>query len=296
MRGLQGYSEPMHTGRPVPLPKPEDLFHQLSDGKEFSILDLSHAYQQMPLTENSKEYTKINTHKGLYRYLRMPFGIACAPAKFQKAIDQGLLGLKGVGAYMDDIIVTGATRVPHLLNLEAVLNRFEEQGIRLRADNCHFLQPSVEFLSHRIDKDGVHVSETKVEAIRNCPQPENVIRLQSFLGMVNYHNRYIPNLSSLLQPLPALLQKGEKWMWSAACERAFQLVKKKLSSASVLAFYDPRLPLRVAADASAYGIGAVLTQIMPQGQERPVAFASRTMTFAKRNYSSARSFSYHLCR
>ena len=98
--------------------------------------------------------------------------------------------------------------------------------------------------------------------------------------MVNYRNRYIPNLSSLLQPLTALLQKGEKWVWSATCERAFQLVKKKLTCASVLAFYDPRLPLRVAADASAYGIGAVLTQIMPQGQERPAAFASRTMTSA----------------
>ena len=119
----------------------------------------------MPLTEDSQEYTTINTHKGLYRYLQMPFGIACAPAKFQKAIDQVLLGLKGVGAYMNDIIVTGATREQHLLNLEAVLNCFEEQGIRLRQDKCHFLQPSVEFLGHRIGKDGVHVSETKVEAI-----------------------------------------------------------------------------------------------------------------------------------
>ena len=135
----------------------------------------------MSLTEDSKEYTTINTHNGLYRYLRVPLVIACAPAKFQKAIDQVLLDLKGVGAYMDDIIVTGATREQHLLNLDAELNRFEEQGIRLRRDKCHFLQPSVEYLGHRIDKDGVHVSETKVEAIRNCPQPENVIQLQSFL-------------------------------------------------------------------------------------------------------------------
>ena len=96
MRGLQGYSELMHTGRPVPLPKPEDHFYRLSDGKKFAILDLSHAYQQMPLRDESKEYNTINTHKGLYRYLRMPFGIACAPAKFQKASDQVLLGLKGV--------------------------------------------------------------------------------------------------------------------------------------------------------------------------------------------------------
>ena len=84
-----------------PLPKAVGLFHQLSDGKKFTMLDLSHAYQQIPLTEDSKEYTTINTHKGLYPYLRMPFGIACAPAKFQKAIDQVLLGLKKVGAYME---------------------------------------------------------------------------------------------------------------------------------------------------------------------------------------------------
>ena len=118
----------MHIDQ-YPLPRPEDLFNQLSGGSKFSILDLSHAYQQMPLTEESKNYTTITTHKGLFRYTRMPFGIACAPAKFQRAIEQVLQGLNGVGAYMDDLIVTLATPEQHLQNLEAVLCRLVEHGM-----------------------------------------------------------------------------------------------------------------------------------------------------------------------
>lgn len=139
----------------------------MSGGGQFSILDLPHAYQQMPLTDNSKEYTTINTHKGPYRYLQMPFGLNCAPVKFQKTIDQILQGLQGVRAYMDDIVVTGSTVEQHLQNLKALLSRLD--GIHLQRDKCHFLQSSVEFLGHQIDKDGVHVSETKVAAIQNCP-------------------------------------------------------------------------------------------------------------------------------
>ena len=141
----------------------------------------------MTLTEESKNYTTITTHKGLFRYTRMPFGIACAPAKFQRAIEQVLQGLNGVGAYMDYLIVIGATPEQHLQNLEAVLCRLAEHGIRLRRDKCKFLQSSVEFLGHTINENGVCISGSKVSAIQDCPQPENTIQLQSFLGMVNYH-------------------------------------------------------------------------------------------------------------
>ena len=242
-----------------PLPRPEELIHKLAGGTLFTTLDLSQAYQQMRLDKESQEYTTINTHKGLYRYTRVPFGISSAPAKFQRAMEQILHDLKGVGVFIDDLLITGNSVEDHMRNLNAVLTRLREYGLRLRQDKCRFLQPSVEFLGQRIDNKGVHVSQAKVDSILQCPPPENVAQLQSFLGMVQYHSRFLPNLSTLLQPVTALLQKGQTWAWTKQCEQAFQTVKQKLTSAPVLTTYNPDLELRLATDASPYGVGAVLT-------------------------------------
>ena len=131
----------------------------------------------------------------------------------------------------------------------------------------------------------MHISPTKVKSINECPRPENVPQLQSFLGMVQYHSRFIRSLSTLLHPLTTLLQKGTPWSWTAMCEQAFHAVKQQLTSATVLTHYNPDLELRMAADASPYGVGAVLTHIMPDGAERPIAYASRTLTQSERNYA-----------
>ena len=114
----------------------------------------------------------------------------------------------------------------------------------------------------------------------NAPQPKNVKQLRSFLGLLQYYGRFIPNLSSLLHPLNSLLQKEVPWKWSSECE-----AKTRLTSIGVLAHYNPKLPLRLAGDASAYGIGAVISHIAEDGQEHPVAYASRTLTAAEQNYS-----------
>ena len=124
-----------------------------------------------------------------------------------------------------------------------------------------------------------------MEAITKAPAPTNVPELRSFLGLLNYYGRFIPNLASLLHPLNELLKTTTKWKWSRECQEAFKLAKEKLVSADVLAHYDATLPLRLAADASAYGIGAVISHRMPDGAERPIAFASRTLSDAERNYS-----------
>ena len=124
-----------------PLPRPEELIQKLAGGTRFTTLDLSQAYQQMRLDEKSQKYTTINTHRGLYRFTRVPFGIACAPAKFQKAMEQVIQGLDGVGVYIDDLLVTGETKEKHLQNLQAVLTRLQEQGLRLCRDKCQFSNP-----------------------------------------------------------------------------------------------------------------------------------------------------------
>ena len=148
-----------------PLPKPDDLFATLAGGKKFTKLDLTQAYQQLKLDEESTKYVTINTHCGLYRYTRLPFGIASAPAIFQKLMDSVLQGLPHVICYIDDILVTGTSDDDHLKNLSTVLERLQKHGFRMKRDKCEFLQPAVEYLGHKIDAEGLHALPGKIEAI-----------------------------------------------------------------------------------------------------------------------------------
>jgi len=112
-----------------------------------------------------------------------------------------------------------------------------------------------------------------------------VQELRSFLGLLNYYGKFIPNLATTLHPLNTLLQKDRKWNWSKECMDAFHLVKKHLTSVKLLTHYDPTLPLTLVADASAYGVGAVISHVFPDGSEHPIAFASRTLTPSEKNYA-----------
>ena len=267
-----------------PLPKPDNIFATLSTGKVFSKIDLTHAYQQMKLTDDSRSYVTINTHRGLFRYTRLPFGVASAPSIFQKVMDTVLQGLPNTICYLDDILVSGATKEEHLHNLEMVLQRLEQYNIRAKKAKCAFMCDAVEYLGHRIDADGLHTLSSKVKAIQDAPHPQNVQELRSLLGLLHYYGKFLPNLATLLHPLNALLKTGSKWLWSAACSDAFKAARKLLVTAPVLAHYNPSLPIRLAADASAYGIGAVISHVFEDGSERPVAFTSRTLSPTERNY------------
>ena len=268
-----------------PLSKPDDLFATLAGGKKFTKLDLSQAYQQLILDDDSEKYLTINTHRGLYRYTRLPFGVASAPAIFQKMMDTVLQGIPNVICYIDDILVTGADDAAHLRNLAEVLQRLEQHGIRMKKAKCSFMKAEVEYLGHRVDAEGLHTTPDKLEAIRNAPAPKNVQELRSFLGLLNYYGKFLPNLSTTLHPLNALLQQNHKWHWSAECQQAFQTAKDNLTTSKVLVHYDPALPMKMAADASAYGVGAVISHVLPDGTERPIAFVSRTLTASERNYA-----------
>ena len=227
----------------------------------------------------------INTHRGLYRYTRLPFGIASAPALFQKAMDTILQGIPHTICYLDDILVTGANDVEHLSNLKEVLSRLQRHGVHLKQKKCCFMQDLVDYLGHHVTADGIHVDASKVEALRQAPPPTNVSELRSFLGMLNYYGNFLQNLSTLLHPLNELLKAGQQWNWSHACNEAFEEAKRQLSTAPVLVHYDPDLPICLAGDASSYGIGAVLSHVLADGTEHPIAFASRSLQAAERNYA-----------
>lgn len=236
------------------------------------------AYQQMVLDEESSKLVTINTHQELYQYSHLPFGVTLAPAVFQRAMDTILQGIPGVICYLDDILTTGKSDREHLHNLKEVLKRLQHHGVQLRKDKCFILQKSIEYLGHQIDETGVHTSPQKVKAVVEAPSPRNLRELRSFLGLLNYYARFLPNLASTLHPLHQLLQVGQPWCWSEACERAFRTAKQKLVEAPVLAHYDPDYPIVLASEASAYEVGAVISYKMPDGSEHPVAYTSRTLS------------------
>ena len=221
-----------------PLPRIEDLFTSLSGGKYFSKLDLAQAYLQLPLDEASRKYVTINTQKVLYQYTRLPFGIASAPSIFQRTMENLLQGIPKVCVYLDDILITGATEAEHLNNLNDVLSRLEQAGMRLKKNKCAFLLPQVDYLGHRISHSGLHPTKEKVRAIVEAPVPQNVSQLKSFLGMLNYYSKFLSNLSTVLAPLYNLLQKNAAWQWGMAQQTAFSEAKKLLVSSKVLVHFD----------------------------------------------------------
>ena len=267
-----------------PLPKPDDLFATLAGGKKFSKIDLTHAYQQLNLDEKSRPLVTVNSHQGLYRYNRLPFGVASAPALFQRVMDTVLQGIPKVICYIDDILVTGDTEENHLKTLETVLQRLEKYNIRANKAKCKFFMDSVEYLGHVINAEGLHTTDEKVKAILQAPEPKNVQKMRSFLGLLHYYGKFLPNLAMLLKPLNDQLREGVSWRWTKDCAKAFAEAKTLLSNAPVLAHYDPSLPIKMTGDASAYGLGAVISHTFPDGSERPIAFASRTLSSAERNY------------
>lgn len=267
-----------------PLPRIEQLFAALSGGEQYSKIDLKHAYLQCNLEESSQPLTAITTHTGTFVYRRAPFGLKCLPEMFQKLIEETLSGLNCV-AFQDDICVTGATKEIHLANLRAVLSRLQEAGLRVKFEKCEFFKEEVCYLGYRINKHGLHTDRSKVDAIAKAPNPQNVSQLRAALGLINYYARFIPNMSTLLQPLYSLLKKGTSWQWTRECEAAFRSVKEALTREPALAHYDASLPLVLAVDSSSYGLGAVLSHAYPDGSERVVCCASRTLSDTERRYS-----------
>ena len=237
-----------------PIPKTEDLLAQLGGGVEFTKLDLSQAYQQLELEEESKKYTTINTHKGLFEYNRLCFGIASAPGIFQRTMENLLQSIPNVVVRIDDILIAGNTSNEHRSSLNEVLTRLEKAGIRLKRSECIFLAPEVTYLGHRINKDGIQPAHEKIKAIQDSPRPTNIKELQAFLGMLNYYACYIPNITAILAPLHHLLVKDTPWQWSEQQEESWEKAKSALNSSQLLVHYSLEKDLTVACDASPYGL------------------------------------------
>jgi len=269
---------PVLEGTEYPLPKIEHLYANVSGSRYFSKIDLKDAYQQMVIKESDRKYTTINTHKGLFSYTRNPFGIKSSAGEFQKAMETSTAGLEGIGIFQDDIIIAGSTITEHNSRLEKLLNVLSNVGLRVKLNKCKFIQKSIEYLGHRLDENGLHTLTKHTDVIKNAMVPENKTLLKSFLGLVTYYIKFIPNAANILKPLYMLLRNGTEWNWTSECDQAFNKVKQILISKPVLAHYDHNIPVKLVVDSSSYALGAVLSHVHPDRTEKPIAYASRVLS------------------
>ena len=267
-----------------PLPIPEDIFATLSRGKSFTKLDLSHAYHQLKLSEESQKYAVINTHKGLFAFTRLQYGLNCAVGIFQRVMENVLKDIPHVAIYVDDIVITGPTEEEHLKSLELVLHRLSSSGLKLKRNKCSFMNKEIQYLGHKLSAEGIHASDEKVLAIDQFHTPKNKQELSTFNGMVKYYHRFLPSVSKVMAPLYVLERGNSEWSWGEKESNAFLEAKKLLKSNTLLVHYDPDKPLVLTCDASSYGLGAVLEQENEEGLLKPVSYASRTLSKSEKNY------------
>ena len=281
---LTQLNESVYRERHV-LPTVEQVLAHISGARYFSKLDANSGFWQVPLDKESSPLTTFVTPFGRYRFNRLPFGITSAPEHFQRRMMELLGDLQGVVCLIDDVLVHGSTKDGHNQNLDAVLKRMQEANLTLNEEKCQFCTTEVHFLGQIVDVSGVRPDPEKVAAIQNFPKPTCVGDIRRFLGMVNQLNKFTPNLADKTKPLNDLLVKKNQWVWGDVQQKAFSKVKESLTTTPVLALYDPTKPTTVSADASAFGLGAVLMQDDPDKGRRPVAYISRTMSPTESRYA-----------
>lgn len=267
-----------------PIPTIDDILHDMAESRVFTKLDLKLGYHQLELEEDSREITTFVTHCGLFRYKRLVMGINAASEIYQHEIQKVIQGIPGVSNLSDDIVVHAPNNETHDARLRKVLNRLKEAGLTLNAEKCKFKRPDIEFLGHRLTANGIDPCLSKVKAVQEAREPENVSEVRSFLGLVNFCGRFIPNLATRAEPLRRLTRKDEPFVFGTEQKKAFQSLKEALSSADTLGFFDPKAKTQVITDASPVGVAAVLVQKQAAGP-RVISYASRGLSDVERRYS-----------
>ena len=237
------------------------------------------------MVPESIEKTAFITHSGLYEFVVMLFGLCNSLATFQRLMETVLRGLNRV-VCLDyiDILVIGTTFDEHLENLRRVFKRIGEAGLCLKPSECHLAKREMEYLGYVVSARGVAADQKKVHAVREFLVPTDLKQLCSFLGLASYYWRLIETFAKVDHPLFALTRKDDQFSWSMTCQKAFDELKRRLTSPPTLAFPDFSKSFILETDASGVGLGAVLAQAQDDGTVRPIAYASRTVQKHEANY------------
>nr|VZI47949.1 unnamed protein product [Spirometra erinaceieuropaei] len=276
-----------------PLPRIECTLDALAGSQWFSTLDLKSGYWQVEVEPTDRQKTAFILPQGLFEFETMPFGLCNAAATFQRLMQVVLAHLypQQCLVYLDDVIVFGRTIAQHNQNLYAVLEALREAGLRLNPQKCQFLRHQVSYLGHEVSAAGIRVAPEKIDAIRSWPTPQTPTEVRGFIGLASYYRRFIADFAGIARPLHRLTEKGRRFLWSEECQTAFDDLKARLTTAPILRLPDVSAdapPFILDTDASAFAIGAVLSQADNSGQEKPLCFASKTLSKPQRNYCTYR--------
>ncbi|XP_062542458.1 uncharacterized protein K02A2.6-like [Armigeres subalbatus] len=266
-----------------PLPTFEEIMPHLDGCRFFSKIDLVQAFHQIELSPESREITTFVTPNAYYRYKRLMFGMNCAAELFKRQIERVLQGLPGTKVFIDDVLVYAATKQEHNERVEAVFKRLEEHGLTVNEDKCEIGKETVNFMGHTLSSQGIRPTNEKVSAVQAFRQPQDAKEMRSFLGLVNYLGKFVPNLSTISAPLREMTVKGTKFHWSEKRKSAFKQVKAAISNPKYLGYYSPNNPTTLVTDASDCGLGAVLLQTV-NNIPRVISFASKTLSPSEKKY------------
>lgn len=261
-------------------PTIDDITSKLNGATVFSKLDMNNGFHQLELSPESRNITVFSTHVGLRRYKRLNYGISASPEIFNNEVRQVLDGLNGCINISDDIIIFGKTQQEHDKNLQAVFERFKEKNLTLNKNKCLFNQKQVKFFGYIFSENGMSADPTMVESIKSAQRPTTPSEVKSLLGMTGYVSRFIPQYSTITEPLRRLTRQNEAWIWSDEQENAFQTLKDKLTSDTVMSYFDPSKETELWVDGSPVGLGAILCQ-----ENKIVAYASRALSPVEQRYS-----------
>lgn len=271
-----------------PIPNINELLDKLDNCRYFSTLDLASGFHQIEMEDSDISKTAFNVENGHYEFLRMPFGLKNAPSTFQRVMDNILRGLNNeiCLVYLDDIIIFSANLQEHMIRLRTVFDRLKDANFKIQLDKCEFLKKEVAFLGHIITPDGKKPNPDKIKAIQNFPIPKTVKEIKSFLGLVGYYRKFINNFAQITKPLTKALKKNAVIdINNVEYRECFETCKNLLTNDPILQYPNFNEVFHLTTDASNYAIGAVISQ-GPIGQDRPIAYASRTLNEHEVNYST----------
>lgn len=249
--------------------------------KMFSILDANKGFYHIELEKESQLLTTFHAGKyGRYCYLVLPFGICSAPEVFQYNFQDVFKGLEGVTIFIDDILVFGKDKEEHRVRLNNVLKRTEEFNIKFNKDKCKFELNEVKYLDHIFSDQGLKVDPEKVNANLEIKEPKSKKELETILGIVTYVSKFLPNVSTVTDPLRQLLKKENEFVFYKSHKEAFAKLKKLLTEVPILQYFDVNKEITLSVDCSSYGAGAVLLQ-----NNLPVAYASKALTNSQKTWA-----------
>jgi hypothetical protein len=272
---------------PYPFVKMDALLHRLGEARFLTVLDLKKGFWQIRMHPDSQKYCSFVCDEGKFEFTRLNFGIKTAPAQFVRLVSKVLGDAKGIfaDAYLDDIIIFSKTWQEHMSHIKYVLEKLKKAGLTVNPQKCQFGKTTIKYLGFVVSPEGVQIDRDKLAPLLDYPVPKSVKDTRRFLGLCGWYRTFIENFSDIAEPLNRLLKKSLAFSWKEAQQSAFQKLKQAIVDSAVLAFPNFNEKFIVRTDASDYGISGVLAQKV-NGLERPIAFASRSVTKAEQSYST----------